>query len=145
MTTTADDLRSAIERLIDAEAKRDGVNRHEVWKRHPELVDAYRSAPRYEQQILKRSSTAETVAQRAVAVVDKAAHRLMWRDFGRRRDLSEAQLRTEIWNTDEGRALTLISRSKYGRLPWATVEKQIAKRDDWSLARNTLNNGMPVD
>ena len=145
MKSTADNLRSAIERLIDGEANRDGISRADVWKKHPDLVDAWRSAPKHEQQILKRSSSAETVAERAVAVVDKAARRLMWRDFGSRRDLSESQLRTEIWKTEEGRALTLISRSKYGRVPWATVEKQIAKDDDWSLARNTLSNGMPVD
>jgi len=145
MKSTADNLRAAIERYVDGEANRKGINRDEVWKTHPELVDAWRSAPKDEQQILKRSSSAETVAERAVTVVDKAARRLMWRDFGSRRDLSEAQLRTEIWNTDEGRAITLISRSKYGRLPWATVQKQIAKNDDWTLARNTLNNGMPLD
>ena len=144
MATTADNLREAIERFVDIEARVKGVSKAEVWKQHPTLVERWRSAPTFERQILKSTSSAETVAERAAAQIDKAAHRLMWREFGKRREVSEAELKAELWSTDEGRALAAISRSKYGRLPWATVEGQIAKNDSWSLARQILSDGIQV-
>lgn len=140
---TAEDLRSAIERFIDAESKAQGISRGEVWKRHPTLVDRWRDAPTLERSNLRRGS-GETVADRAATVIQEAAHRLLWKDFGTRRDLTDWQLRNELWNTPEGKALAAISRSRYGTMPWDTVSAKVAKDAAWGEAARLLRDGLPV-
>ena len=140
---TSDDLRTAIERLIDAESKAQGISRGEVWKRHPTLVDRWRDAPALELKGLK-TGNGETVAQRAVTVITEAAHLLMWKDFGTRRDMTEIAVRAELWNTPEGRLLAGISRSRYGQMPWDTVSNKIAKDAQWGDTCRILRDGLPV-
>ena len=144
MARASDDLRDLIERFVDTEAKVKGISKAEVWKQHPTLVDRWRTAPTLERSLPKSASSSETVAERAATQIEKAARRLMWRDFGKRREVSEAQLRAELCGTEEGRALAAISRSKYGKLPWATVQGQIAKDDSLALARQVLTDGIQV-
>jgi hypothetical protein len=77
-----------------------------------------------------KGPTALTLKEAIFGVVDKAADRLLWREFGKagRRGVDRAILRNEIWGSAEGKQLTDLSRDRrYAGLEVSKAKAAIAK------------------
>ena len=88
----------------------------------------------------------ETVNERAKKLVHDRAHDLLWTVMGTERNVTEAQLRAQVWRTREGTALRDLMRV-YGDRPADTVTTAVAKAGHTEVLSEglaVLRGGLPA-
>jgi hypothetical protein len=88
-----------------------------------------------------------TLAKACDARVREATSAILWRTYGHPKGITKEQIKSDLWQSDEGRQLTALSRSKWRAMPRSKALAAIQAspdREAWVDALRVLRDGMPV-
>jgi hypothetical protein len=94
-----------------------------------------------------RTEAEPTLAKACDDRVSEATSAVLWRTYGHPRGVTKEQVKADLWQSDEGRKLTALSRSKWKAMPLSKALAAIQAspdREAWAEALRVLRDGMPV-
>jgi hypothetical protein len=112
-----------------------------TWAGPPQLTGAPYAKP---------AAPPESLAEAVAALVDKAAERLLWRQFGTpgHRGITRERLKADLWATPEGKALVTLSRCRWANKPKAEALRAIAASPEnaarYAEGLRVLAQGFPI-